>query len=96
MEMTKNLDELIAAYEKERGISISQGVRKLFEVLSATGDNFEELGKTEALKGNKPRSEEAFFRWGEHELADPRGKDKAIVELMYMCYMDGYRKGCNR
>ena len=54
---------------------------------------FEALGEKDACGGYAQRTKESFIEWGKRELIDPVGKDHPIVELMYLCYMDGYNAG---
>ena len=90
MELTENIDAQISAYEKEKGGIIEPQVVALLKEMAAAGDKFEALGAKDAAGGLAQRSKDAFIEWGKRELIDPVGKDHPIVELLYMCYADGY------
>ena len=93
MKLTENIDSHISAYEQETGEAIKPHVMVLIKEMAAAGDKFEALGQKDACGGLVPLTKEAFIEWGKRELIDPEGKDNPIVELMYMCYMDGYNAG---
>ena len=93
MKFTENIDTQIAAYEKEKGEIIKPQVVALIKEMAAAGDKFEALGEKDACGGYEQRTKEAFIEWGKRELIDPVGEDHPIVELMFMCYMDGYNAG---
>ncbi len=93
MKMTENIDAYISAYEKEKGEIIKPQVVELIKEMAAVADRFDELGAKDAAGGFAQRSKDAFIEWGKRELIDPVGKDNPVVELMYMCYMDGYNAG---
>ena len=93
MKLTENLDAHISAYEQETGAVIKPEVLKLIKATDAAGDHFEAIGKKDACGGCDPWTKEDFIKWGKRELIDPVGKDHPIVELMYLCYMDGYNAG---
>ncbi len=93
MKSTENIDTHISAYEQETGEMIKPQVVALIKEMAAAGDKFEALGAKDAAGGIAQRSKDAFIEWGKRELIDPEGKDNPIVELMYVCYMDGYNAG---
>ena len=93
MKLTETLKQDIAEFEKVTGRIVRPEVLPLLESLAAAGDRFEELGIKDAAGGYEQRTKEAFIEWGKRELIDPVGKDHPIVELMYLCYMDGYNAG---
>ena len=93
MKLTENLDTHISAYEQETGKVIKPEVVELIKAMAAAGDKFAALGEKDACGGYAQRTKEAFIEWGKRELIDPVGKDRPIVELMYLCYMDGYNAG---
>lgn len=90
MKLTENIDAHISAYEQEKGETISPQVVVLIKEMAAAGDKFEALGQKDACGGYAQRTKESFIEWGKRELIDPVGEDYPIVELMYMCYTDGY------
>lgn len=92
MKLTENIDAHISAFEQERAEPINPKVVELIKAMAA-GDYFEDLGEKDARSGRTQRTKEGFIEWGKRELADPEGKDDPIVELMYMCYIDGYNAG---
>ena len=93
MKLTENIDEHISAYEQEKGETIRPQVVALIKEMAAAGYKFEALGHKDACGGYAQRTKESFIEWGKRELIDPVGEDHPIVELMYMCYMDGYNAG---
>lgn len=93
MKLTETLKQDIAEFEKVTGRIVRPEVLPLLASLAAAGDRFEELGIKDAAGGYEQRTKEAFIEWGKRVLIDPEGKDNPIVELMYMCYMDGYNAG---
>ena len=93
MKLTENIDAHISAFEQERGEIIKPRVVALIKEMAAAGDKFEALGEKDACGGYEQRTKEAFIEWGKRVLIDPEGKDNPIVELMFMCYMDGYNAG---
>lgn len=93
MKLTENIDAQISAYEQETGEMIKPQVVALIKEMAAAGDKFEALGEKDACGGYAQRTKESFIEWGKRELIDPEGKDNSIIELMYMCYMDGYNAG---
>lgn len=93
MKLTENIDAHISAYEQETGEVIKPQVVALIKEMAAAGDKFEALGEKDACGGYEQRTKEAFIEWGKRVLIDPEGKDNPIVELMFMCYMDGYNAG---
>ena len=93
MKLTENIDAHISAFEQERGKITNPKVVELIKAMAAAGDHFEDLGEKDARSGRGQRTKESFIEWGKRELIDPVGKDHSIVELMYLCYMDGYNAG---
>ena len=93
MKLTENIDAHISAFEQERGKITNPKVVELIKAMAAAGDKFEALGEKDACGGYTQRTKEAFIEWGKRELADPEGKDNPIVDLMYQCYLDGYKAG---
>lgn len=90
MKLTETLNQDITEYEQATGRIVRPELLPLLEALAAAGDHFEELGAKDYAGGYAQRSKEAFIEWGKRELIGPVGKDHPIVELMYMCYIDGY------
>ena len=93
MKMTETLNRDIAEFEKVTGKVVSPRLRELIAAMAAAGDHFEGLGEKDARSGRGQRTKAAFIEWGRRDLNDPEGKDNSIVDLMYQCYIDGYRKG---
>lgn len=93
MKMTESLNQDIAEFKKATGKEVSPKLRDLIAAIAAAGDHFEDLGEKDARSGRAQRTKEAFIEWGKRELIHPADKDDLIVELMYMCYMDGYNTG---
>lgn len=90
MKLTETLNQDI----KATGKAVSPRVRELITVLAAAGDHFEDLGVKDASSGRAQRTKEAFIEWGKRELPGQEGEDNPMVDLMYRCYLDGYREGC--
>lgn len=94
MKLLNNIDVHIAAFEQQRGGMLKSQVVDLINDLAVAGDQFEKLGMKDAAAGRpQQRGIEDFIKWGKRELDDPEGKDNSIVQLMYMCYLDGYKAG---
>ena len=93
MKLSENIDAHISAFEQGRGEIIKPQVVELIKAMAAASDQCEDLGKKDARSGRGQRTKAAFIEWGKRELADPEGKDKSIVDLMYQCYLDGYGAG---
>ena len=93
MKLSENINAHISAYEQEKGETISTKVVELVKAMAAAADHCEELGEKDARSGCVQRTKAAFIEWGKRDLADPEGKDKSIVDLMYQCYLDGYGAG---
>lgn len=90
MKMTETLNRDIAEFEKVTGKAVTPEIRGL---MAAAGDQFEDLGVRDAHSGRAQRTKEAFIEWGKRNLVNPEGEDDPIVNLMYKCYMDGYKNG---
>ena len=90
MKWTEAANKEIAELEKEKGIVLKPEVVQAIKITYATCDKFGALGAKDAAGGYEQRTKDAFIEWGKRELIDPVGKDHPIVELMYMCYTDGY------
>lgn len=93
MKLTENIDAHISAFEQERGKITNPKVVELIKAMAAVGDHFENLGVKDASGGIAQRTKEAFIEWGKQEAADPEGKGNSIVDLMYQCYLNGYKAG---
>lgn len=93
MKMTETLNQDIAKFEKATGKAVSPKLRDSIAAIAAAGDQFEDLGEKDACSGRAQRTKEAFIECCKRELADPAGKDKPIVDLLYQCYLDGYNAG---
>ena len=93
MKLSENIDAHISAFEQERGKITNPKVVELIKAMAAAADQCEDLGKKDACSGRGQRTRKAFIEWSRRELTDPEEKDDSIVDLMYQCYLDGYKAG---
>lgn len=96
MKLTENIDAHISAYEQVTGAVLIPKHIEMIKAMAVVGDKFEALGKKDACGGYTQRKKESFIEWCKRELSDQVDKDHPIVELLYLCYMDGYNAGGTR
>ena len=82
MSISKALKENPAVIDRLGISTLSERDAALVDSMAAVGDLFEEIGRTDAVKGRYMRSEAHFSLWGEHIGNHLQGR-----------YEEGYKAG---
>ena len=90
MKLSATMNQDLAELEKAKCKPVSPMLAKLCAAVADAGDYFNDLGVKDASSGRAQRTEETFIAWGRKELGNAEGENKPIVDLMYMCYQEGY------